>query len=91
MRKIDAKLERHLQVIMSRRLILCFLACLVISTAQAQKFDLCKMFRGIAQRDDKGFLNICKPVYGTQWTLEREGYNATIAGTAMGGAGQFPL
>ena len=65
---------------MSRRLILSFLACIVLSTAQAQKFDLCKMFRGIGRGDDVGGVHICKPVYGTQWTLKTDGYNATNAG-----------
>ena len=78
-RKIDAKLERHLQVMMSRRLILSCLACLVLSTAQAQKFDLCKMFRGIGRGDDVGDVHTCT-VYGTQWTLKTDGYNATSAG-----------
>lgn len=65
---------------MSRRLILSFLACLVLSTAQAQKFDLCKMFRGIGRGDDVGDVHTCKSVYGTQWTLKTDGYNATNAG-----------
>ena len=64
-------------MMMSRRLILSFLACLVLSTAQAQKFDLCKMFRGIGRGDDVGPVHTCKSVYGTQWTLKTDGYNAT--------------
>lgn len=62
---------------MSRRLILSFLTCLVLSTAQAQKFDLCKMFRGIGRGDDVGPVHTSKSVYGTQWTLKTDGYNAT--------------
>lgn len=64
---------------MSRRLILSFLACLVLSTAQAQKFDLYKMFRGIGRGDDMGDVHTCTE-YGTQWTLKTDGYNATNAG-----------
>mgnify|MGYP001305456545 CR=1 FL=1 len=62
---------------MSRRLILSFLACFVLSTAQAQKFELVDMFRSIARRDDKRSVDTCKPVYGTQWTLKTDGYNVT--------------
>lgn len=38
------------------------------------------MFRGIGRGDDVGPVHICKPVYGTQWTLKTDGYNATNAG-----------
>lgn len=57
---------------MSRRLILSFLACLVLSTAQAQKFELLDMFRYF--RDNcNGYTR--KSVYGTQWTLTTDGHN----------------
>lgn len=35
------------------------------------------MFRGIGRGDDVGPVHTCKSVYGTQWTLKTDGYNAT--------------
>ena len=57
---------------MPQRLILSFLACLVLSTAQAQKFELLDMFRYF--RDNCNGYTI-KSVYGTQWTLTTDGHN----------------